>query len=89
MKRFKNGLSIGFKWVHSNGESSKTSAVLASYHNPRSITWRWALYWGKPYKGTFKFFTKHLYPSGYGSRTITLPFIGIFILSTQESMFRT
>ena len=45
---FDNGLKVGFNWVHGNGRSSKSSAVLAAYHPPRSITWIWALYWKKP-----------------------------------------
>ena len=40
---FKNGFHIGFNWMHGNGHSSKTAAVLAGYHHPNSITWRWSL----------------------------------------------
>jgi hypothetical protein len=47
---FSSGLHLGFSWVHGNGETSKTSAVIAAYHPPRSITWRWALDWTRPVK---------------------------------------
>ena len=86
--KFSNGFSMGFKWVHSNGESSKTSAVLAAYHHPNSITWRWALYWNKHYRLTFKILSWCRYPDGHGSATLTLPFIGGLTLSTQAHMFR-
>lgn len=29
---FSNGFSVGFAWVHCNGETSKRSAMLASFH---------------------------------------------------------
>lgn len=45
---FDNGFKVGFNWVHGNGRTSKTSAVIAGYHPQRSITWLWALYWNKP-----------------------------------------
>ena len=43
------GLFIGFHWVHCNGESSKTSACIASYQNPKKVMWRWAIYWAKSF----------------------------------------
>lgn len=84
---FRNGLFLGFCWVHCNGEYSHSSAVLASYHHPRSITWRWALYWHKAGKPILKIITWNRLPS-YGSYTVTLPFVGSLRLVTQEHMFR-
>jgi hypothetical protein len=79
---FKNGLSVGFNWVHGNGESSKTSAIIAGYHPPRSITWLWALYWNKP---------AGLKPSGgklYHGCYVRLPLVGALELRCQEPMWR-
>ena len=43
------GLFLGWSWVHSNGIKGRDHACIASYHHPRSITWRWTLWfsWGK------------------------------------------
>jgi len=68
------GFFLGFHWVHANGDSSYTSAVIASYHNPKKAMWKWALYWQS---------YKRFYPIiKYGG--IGIPFIGIFYLSTQK-----
>lgn len=44
-------LFLGFTWMHDGqGYSSHTSAVIASWHRPKSITWRWVLTWHRPYR---------------------------------------
>ena len=37
----------GPKWVGFNGESSYRCLKILSWHNPKSITWRWALYFDR------------------------------------------
>lgn len=83
---FRNGLSLGFNWVHGNGTTSKTSAILAGYHPPRSITWRWAFYWVR---------TRRLFQLGFSARWsmygyvgILLPLIGGFDFRWQPYMWR-
>lgn len=89
---FDNGFDIGFSWVHGNGQTSKQTASLASYHHPNSITWRWALYWAKPTKKTWWMLKLHSWKprknSGMGSRGIVIPLIGEFTVRWQEHMFR-
>jgi hypothetical protein len=80
--RFSNGFSIGFNWVHGNGQTSKTSAILAGYHPPRSITWRWALYWNKP--AGRKTSAGRVFKGVY----VRLPLIGGIELRWQETMLR-
>lgn len=90
--RFKlwwHGHKFNFVWVHCNGESSKTSATIASYHHPLSITWRWAIYWHK--SQGFKFYSPENWRSygGYGKiSTGIIPIFGGFSLSWQPHMFR-
>ena len=89
--RFGSGLSVGFNWVHGNGRTSKTSAVLASYHHPESITWRWALDWVRPTKLLVLPRVQHWKPNPQatmGSFSILLPLIGAFAFRWQAHMFR-
>lgn len=77
---FGNGFKIGFNWVHSNGRTSRASAVIAAYHPPCSITWLWALYWCKPYG---------LMPSAgkfWRGLYVRLPLIGGLELRWQKAM---
>lgn len=86
-----SGLSIGFNWVHGNGQTSKTSAILAGYHHPDSITWRWALYWEKPAALRWLPRASVWRPqpdSAMGSRTLVLPLVGSLCLRWQAHMFR-
>lgn len=87
---FSNGLNVGFTWVHCNGETSKSSAVLAAYHPPRSITWLWAVYWNKP--GVW-FCLPRITGWGspdktIGSKTVVLPIVGSLSLCWQQAMWR-
>lgn len=86
-----NGLSFGFNWVHGNGETSKTSAILAGYSPPWSITWGWAVYWNRP-SGLFVLPRISRWSprpgSGYGSLTVALPLIGGFSVRWQPLMRR-
>lgn len=89
--QFTNGYSVGFNWVHGNGETSKTSAILAGFHHPDSITWRWALYWEKPALKTWRPSVYRWKPrptAEYGSAGIYLPLLGGLTLSWQAHMFR-
>lgn len=74
---FANGLSVGFNWVHGNGKTSKTSACLIGYHPPKSVTWRWAIYWEKPSNALAPpSFNKWCGPGGHGFVSVQLPIIG-------------
>jgi hypothetical protein len=84
--RFRNGFAIGFNWTHGNGSTTKTSAIIAGYHPPQSITWRWALYWNRPQK-LFQFSASKR-SRRYGYFGITLPLIGGFKLNWQPYMWR-
>lgn len=76
LRIMKLGLRIGFSWVYgSDGLSSKTSAILASYHDPRKIMWRWALYWNKS-KGKFSVWRHGTKQSSQGSMGFSIPFLG-------------
>lgn len=49
MRMFHGQLFVGFQWVSDGtGYCSRRSAIVASWHHRRSITWRWALYWHRP-----------------------------------------
>lgn len=88
---FKNGLSLGFNWVHGNGETTKTSAALASYSPPWSLTWGWALYWERPRSLVLLPKVSRWCPrpgSDYGSLHLTLPLIGGFTVRWQPLMRR-
>ena len=81
MLHFKNGLQLGFRWHHGgDGRSSKTTALLATYHHPDSITWRWVLVWSKPSR-------KAWLPS-VDYRQISMPILGTLTWETQDHMFR-
>ena len=83
------GLKIGFSWVYGgDGTSSKTSALLASYHHPRSITWRWALYWCRSDPLERKRFSWSRHLGDYGWFSFSLPFFGGLSLQYQQHMFR-
>ena len=74
--RFNNGLSIGFDWVHNGRDaSSKSSALLASYHPPQDPQWRWALYWERAQ--TFQLPKIRKWGTNrFGSMSIALPIVG-------------
>ena len=77
---FSNGFKVGFNWVHGNGRTSKTSAVIAAYHPPSSITWLWALYWCKP--SGWRPSAGKLFRGAY----VRLPLVGALELRWQSAM---
>lgn len=86
---FAGGFSIGFAWIHCGGETTKSSAILAAYHPPQSITWLWALDWTRPARLLcHPAIRKWSAQNGSGSTTLVLPFIGSFTLRRQEPMWR-
>lgn len=87
---FSNGFSVGFAWVHCNGETSKRSAMLASFHPPRSVTWLWSVCWHKPEKLLCPpEITRWQSPcASTGVKTLTLPIVGSLSWSWQEAMWR-
>lgn len=90
---FDNGLSIGFSWVHCNGETTKRSAILAAYHPSRSITWLWCIYWERPAKIFCAPTWWRWRPSDSAGNstvtlTLTLPIVGSLSLRRQQAMWR-
>jgi len=80
------GFSMGLTWTYDGtGYSSKTNAVLAGYHHPDSITWRWALYWRK---NDWSHVSWRLHRHSYGSFTLNLSVLGAFTFAWQPHMFR-
>jgi hypothetical protein len=91
---FQNGLSVGFNWVYGNGFTSKTSAVLVSFHHPKSITWRWVLRWHKPTQWLTLPKVTRWFPTGQskslmGSYQLVLPIGGALALDYQPHMWKT
>lgn len=78
------GLFFGFQWVHGGGETTKSSALLASYHPPSSITWIWAFYWHRPRKVFSK--PRFSYNRHTKSVFLTLPVGGGFCFARQNRM---
>jgi hypothetical protein len=82
-------LGIG-GWVHCNGESTYRTVGLASWHNRRSITWRWLLWWDVPWKGKLplrpRFYRQHHNDSGVAA--VTLPLLGTLSYHWQRPMWR-
>lgn len=83
------GLTL-FKRMHSNG-TPIDSVVLAGWHNPKSLTWRWSLTWG-PMGNTDKrgwhYQRIYTYCPGWNfDWHLRLPLVGRLRLSTQPSMF--
>lgn len=85
--KFRNGLSIGFNWCWSQGTSTRTSATLAAYHPPSSITWLWALYWIKPRK-LLSMPSVYFRRALYGRIAFSLPLVGGLDLNWQPRMDR-
>lgn len=83
----RNGLKLGFNWIHGNGKTSKTSAVIAAFHHPESITWRWALDWIKPVK-MFVLPSVRVWNKHSGSVNVTFPIVGGFTFRWQQHMWR-
>lgn len=79
------GHFFGWMWVHSNGDSSRTSACIASCHPPTSITWTWAMYYHKPKKG---WRLRPGFHKTYNGWHLTTPLMGSFSFSRQEPMNR-
>lgn len=61
--------------------------VLASWHHPASITWRWALYWHPPRRST-RFARMWVRHNCGGHATLTMPLIGSLAVSWQDAMWR-
>jgi len=65
--------------------------MFASYHHPKSTTWRWSLAWTKP-KHVFRpnrskwVWISHKSNSS-GFRIVGVPFLGELSLDTQDHMF--
>lgn len=82
-----NGLSFGWNWTHGDGETTKTLAVIASYHHPMSITWRWAVYYSPPKIIGVRSFLPS-YARDANSIDIGLGPLGGVLIVWQRHMFR-
>ena len=78
-------LKFGFEWVHCNGETSKSSAILAWYHPVWSITWRWGIYWSRRFAWKI---TNWRGPGGYGQFYVPMLWLGSLGVSWQPTMLR-
>ncbi len=74
--------NIDWGWVHDGtGESSKTSFILCSYHDPRYVMWKWALYWCK----SREFYVSRWVPSSaMGSVGFGVPYLGGLRFAWQD-----
>lgn len=80
------GFKIGWRWVFGgDGPPSRNSAIIASYHHPESITWRWALYWSRDTSGRA---WARIFRHEYGYVQFSLPLVGGLRLSWQPHMMR-
>jgi hypothetical protein len=57
--KFKNGLIVGPIRCFSNEGPSKTTWLIAAFHSPKSITWKWCILWMIPPKGFFIAWLRH------------------------------
>ena len=70
--------------------------VIASYHHPDSITWRWSISlnqkWLKlclpKFGPSYSMGTKYLAPNGDFGAWFTIPLIGTFGISTQQHLWK-
>lgn len=78
-----NGFRFLPSWVHCNGETTKQSAVLHSWHPRQSITWIYAIYWHRHKKTPWSFKVgangKHAY--------VVVPLMGTFSVAWQNPMW--
>lgn len=82
------GLTL-FKRMHSNGKPIN-SWIVASWHNPRSITWRWSISYSRknPDKYGAHFFRVYRHVPGINFQAgINLPILGSISISTQPHMW--
>ena len=78
------GLYVGFTWVWGNGNTSRTTALVAAYHHPRSLTWRWGLYWLAP---SGWFVQRPHSHNGYGGMMVGVPIFGGLMVQWQPSVW--
>lgn len=87
LRLFWIGFSMRPAWVHCNGESSHSSVMLAAFHHPVSITWRWAIYWNVPWKLKAQRFSFKRWASDYGWFEIQAPFLGSIRFNWQPHVW--
>lgn len=82
------GLSF-FKRNHSNGTPIR-AWTLAAYHHPRSITWRWAVWYSMRKSGrTGPYFMRVHRGCGFNFHAgINLPLLGSVSMQTQPHMWK-
>ncbi len=81
------GLTL-FKRMHSNGTPINSFTVVA-WHNPKSLTWRWAVTYSIRKAGrTGAYFIRVHRGQGFNFHAgINLPFVGSLSINTQPSMW--
>ena len=77
-----------FKRQHSNG-TPISSWTLAAYHHPRSITWRWGIWYSRRRAGkTGVYFMRVYRQQGFNFHAgINLPWLGSVSMQTQPHMW--
>lgn len=81
------GLTL-FERMHANG-TPINSFVIASWHNPKSITWRWSICYSMRKAGqTGAYFMRVYKGQGFNFHAgINLPLVGSMSVQTQPSMW--
>ena len=64
------------------------SYVVAAYHHPDSITWRWSIWYSLPRKLFVLPKLQYDSTNGYGYLSLNVPIFGSISLNTQPSMWR-
>jgi hypothetical protein len=82
-----SGVSF-LKRQHSNGKPI-SSWTLAAYHHPRSITWRWGIWYSRRKAGkTGAYFMRVYRQQGFNFHAgINLPWLGSVSMQTQPHMW--
>jgi hypothetical protein len=60
--------------------NTKGSYVLAAWHHPKAITWKWALYWQWSWRLHFHHWNGG---NGYGHAYLSIPLVGWFSFNWQ------
>jgi hypothetical protein len=71
--------------IHCNGEPTR-SILIAGWHWPRSITWRWALDWTPYVKGPTLFRWPDHPTEGSAFAGVRIPLLGCVTLWMQPNM---
>lgn len=78
----------GFSFL--NRTNSPYTFSIAAWHSRHSLTWRWLIHWcwfrGDERRVTWRLLWWHR-SNGYFQAHLLIPFVGLFHVSTQQSMW--